>query len=41
MNMGHTAYGAASVCVLQLVNMLVILSVELSGLTVDPLVRMS
>jgi hypothetical protein len=41
MNMGCTAYDVASVCVLGLVNMLNILSVEFSGLTVDPLVCMS
>lgn len=41
MNTGRTAYDAASVCVLGLVNRLHILSVQFSGLTVDPLVRMS
>ena len=41
MNMGRTAYDVASVCVLGLVNVLIILSDEFSGLTVDPLVRMS
>ena len=41
MNMERTAYDAASVYVLGLVNVLNILSVEFSGLTVDPLVCMS
>ena len=41
MNMGRTVYDVASVCVLKLVNMRSILSVEFSGLTVDPLVCMS
>lgn len=41
MNMGRTAYGVASVHVLEIFNVLNMLPVEFSGLTVDPLVRMS
>lgn len=41
MNMGRTAYDVASVYVLELVNVLNILSMEFSGLTVEPLVCMS
>lgn len=40
MNMGRTAYDVASVYVLEFVNVLTILLVEISGLTVEPLVCM-
>ena len=41
MNMERTAYDVASVYVLEVVNVLDILLVEFSALTVDPLVSMS
>lgn len=41
MNMGRTTYDVANVYALKHVNVLNILLVESSGLTVDPLVRMS